>query len=130
MPDQLSPCPNRRLPRVLVVDDVPEVRQDLHLLLELTGEVVVIGEASNGAEAIEQAKTLRPDAIMMDLEMPVMDGYTAAREIKSRWPDCRVIALTLHDGEAERQKAAEAGADGFLAKGTSFETVMRLVSGR
>ncbi len=130
MPDQDSPSHNRHLPRVLIVDDAPEVRHDLALLLQLTGEVQVVGEASNGAQAINQVAALRPNVVLMDLEMPVMDGFQAAREIKSRWPDCRVIALTIHDGESERQKAAEAGAASYLVKGAALETLLRVVSER
>ncbi len=125
MPDELIPSTPHLLLRVLIVDDVPEVRQDLHLLLQLTGAVQVIGEASNGAEAITQAEALRPDAVLMDLEMPVMDGFQAAREIKQRWPGCSVIALTIHDGETERQRAVYAGIDAFVVKGTPVQVLLQ-----
>ncbi|MGE5137894.1 MAG: response regulator transcription factor, partial [Rudaea sp.] len=61
--------------------------------------------------------------------MPVLDGFAATRQIKSAYPDCRVIVLTVHDGEMERQAAAHAGADGFIVKGAAFETLMRAVAG-
>ncbi len=127
MPDELIPSTSHSLLRVLIVDDVPEVQQDLHLLLQLTGEVQVVGEASNGVEAISQSAALRPDVVLMDLEMPVQDGFQAAREIKSRWPDCRVIALTIHDGEAERQKALQAGMADIVVKGAPLEVLLRAI---
>lgn len=129
MPDPVSPPPNHHLLRVLVVDDVHEVRHDLALLLQLTGEFQVIGEAANGLEAIRQAEAQHPDLVLMDLGMPILDGYAATRQIKAASPGCRVIVLTVHDGEAERQKAAHAGADGFVVKGAALETLMRTLSG-
>ena len=81
-----SPPPASQRLRLLIVDDNPYVRRDLHFLLELSGTVDVVGEASNGLEAIARVDALSPDAILLDLEMPVMDGYSAAKEIKTRWP--------------------------------------------
>ncbi len=128
MPIQASPSTsNRRLRRVLIVDDTPQVRQDLSLLLQLTGEMEVVGEAANGFEAIGQAEALRPDVVVLDLEMPVMDGYEAAHQIKTRWPACRVIALTVHDGEAERQTAAQAGVDAFIVKGAPVDALVKAI---
>ncbi len=129
MPTLGSPSSsNPHRPRVLIVDDMPQVRQELRLLLSLTGELEIVGEAANGAEAIGQAEALRPDAVVLDLEMPIMDGYTAARRIKAQWPACRVIALTVHDGEAERQRAAQAGVDAFITKGAPVETLVKAMA--
>lgn len=111
--------------RVLLVDDMPQVRQELRLLLSLTGELEIVGEAANGVEAINQVAALRPDTVVMDLEMPVMDGYAAARQIKTRWPACRVIALTVHSGEAERRRAAQAGVDEFVVKGAPIRFLIQ-----
>ncbi len=77
--------------RVLIVDDLPQVRQGLAIMLELAArgaspKVEVIGEAQNGNEAVQQARTLHPDVILMDLEMPVLDGYEATRRIKAEQP--------------------------------------------
>jgi DNA-binding NarL/FixJ family response regulator len=115
----------RRLARVLVVDDVAQVRQDLRLLLELSGAVVVAGEAANGQEAIFQVEALRPDVVLMDLEMPVMDGYEATRQIKARWPACRVIAFSVHSHLPAREKARGAGVDGFIEKGASLVEMLQ-----
>ncbi len=130
MLDQVSTCQNRSSRRVLIVDDAPEVRQELALLLELTGAFQVVGEASNGLEAVLQATAQHPDLVLMDLGMPVLDGYAATRQIKSANPDCRVVVLTVHDGETERQEAARAGADGFVVKGAGLETLIQTMSGR
>ena len=102
--------------RVLIVDDTERVRQDLHTFLTLTGDIAIVGEASNGLEAVQQAEISHPQVVLMDLEMPIMDGYKAIRQIKAIQPACRVIALTIHGGEAEQQRAFGAGADDFIVK--------------
>jgi len=115
VPTQVFPSvPNHRLVRVLIVDDMPQVRQDLRLLLQLTGEIEIVGEAADGLEAIRQAEALRPDVVVMDLDMPVMDGFEATRQIKARCPACRVVALTFHGDKAARRKAGQAGVDDFI----------------
>jgi DNA-binding NarL/FixJ family response regulator len=113
--------------RLLIVDDVAQVRQDLHTLLQLEGDIDIAGEAANGLEAINQVDVLKPDVVLMDLEMPVMDGYTATRSIKSQSPSCRVIALTLHSYDLARQKASQAGVDVFIEKGAPIETLVRAI---
>ena len=80
---------------VLIVDDSPNVRQELRTLLPLCGFIEIVGEAADGLEAIRLAEALRPHVILIDLEMPVLSGYDATREIKARWPCCRVVALTI-----------------------------------
>jgi DNA-binding NarL/FixJ family response regulator len=128
MPTQVSSSsPTHRLLRVLIVDDMPQVRQDLRLLLQLSGELEIVGEAANGLEAIRQADALQPEVVVMDLEMPVLDGYEAARRIKTRTPACRVIALTVHGYEAARQKAIQAGVDVFLVKGAPVEALVSAI---
>ncbi|MBI5841880.1 MAG: response regulator transcription factor [Chloroflexi bacterium] len=114
--------------RVLIVDDVVQVRRDLRTLLSLSGEIEVIGEAPNGLEAVRQAESIQPDVVLMDLEMPVMDGYEATRQVKSRVPSCRVIALTVHDYPSARAKAQESGVDAFLVKGASVESIVQTIS--
>ncbi len=126
MPDQVSTRCERRV-HVLIVDDSPKVRQELSLLLELTGEVKVTGEASNGVQAIHQCEALRPEVVVMDLEMPVMDGYTATRQIKAGFPGCRVIGLTIYGGEAERQQALSAGMVEILIKGAPLEILLQAI---
>jgi DNA-binding NarL/FixJ family response regulator len=114
--------------RILIVDDMPMVRQDLRLLLELSGEQEVVGEAAEGREAVLQAEALHPEVVLMDLEMPVMDGYEASRQIKTRWPACRVIALSMHSYPQARQKASQAGVDAFIEKGAPLSKILRIIA--
>ncbi len=120
--------------RVLIVDDMARVRQGLRTLLPLAGEqaglqIEVAGEAADGQAAVEQALALRPDAILMDLEMPKMDGCSAARAIHDRLPAIKILALTVHSDPISRQNAKEAGLNGFIEKGTpASELVGALIS--
>jgi two-component system nitrate/nitrite response regulator NarL len=115
---------------VLIVDDSPQVRQELRTLLPLVGDIEVVGEAADGQEAIRLAQALQPEVVLMDLEMPVLDGYEATRQIKASSPSCRVVALTVHGYEAARQKASQSGVDVFLVKGGSVETLVQAISER
>lgn len=112
--------------RVLLVDDVKEVRQNLRTALTLSGDIEIIGEAADGSEALRLTESLRPDVILMDLEMPIMDGYEATRQIKSRFP-CNVLALTVHDYESAREKAKQSGVDAFLVKGAPVKTIAQTI---
>ena len=121
--------------RVLIVDDMAQVRQDLRTVLPLAGQAAglqidVVGEAGNGQEAVQRAMALEPDVVLMDLEMPVMGGYEATRQIKGRWPSCRVVALTVHGYEAAQQQALQAGVDVFIVKGAPVETLVQAISER
>ena len=113
--------------RLLIVDDVPEVRRDLSLLLSLVGKLEIAGEAANGLEAIQQTETLRPDVVLLDLEMPTLDGYEASRQIKTRWPACRVVVLSVHSYCVARKKAALAGVDDFIEKGAPLLEILRKI---
>lgn len=113
--------------RLLIVDDASEVRRDLRLLFSLSGAVEVAGEAANGLEALRQMDALQPDVVLLDLEMPVMDGYEAARQIKARWPACRVVAFSVYSYPAARQKAAKAGVDDFVEKGAPLPEILQKI---
>jgi DNA-binding NarL/FixJ family response regulator len=115
--------------KVLIVDDVPQVRRELGNILPLAGAIEIVGEAANGCEAIRQAEALGPQVVLMDLEMPVMDGYEATRQIKARCPSCRVIALSVHAYQAAQQRAIQAGVDDFIVKGASVETLVQAILG-
>jgi len=131
VPTQFSSSnPDCRALRVLIVDDVPQVRQELRGLLQLTSELEVVGEAANGREAVSQAEALRPDVVVMDLEMPVMDGFEATRQIKSCRPAPRVVILSVHASPQEQQRAREAGADGFVVKGASYQVLLNAILAR
>ncbi len=116
-----------KIPRILIVDDNPEVRKDLRLLLELSEELEVVGAAASGEEALAETATLHPDIVLMDLALPGMDGFEAARQIKTRQPDCRVVALSLHVSSEIKEKAIQAGMDAFIEKGTPLPTILQMI---
>lgn len=101
---------------ILVVDDEKVIRTALSALLKTRADWKIIGEASDGQEAIEKAKELKPDVIIMDLSMPRMDGLKATREIHRQTPDAEVLIFTQHDTLQLVREAREAGARGYLLK--------------
>jgi len=111
--------------RILVADDQRPTRQGLHALLDLLPGVEWVGEATNGREAVTLAAERRADVVLMDVQMPVMDGLEATRHIKGETPAVRVIVLTLH-GEY-REAALAAGADAFLVKGEAPECLWNAI---
>lgn len=104
--------------RVLVVDDEALVRSGLRLILEAAGDIVVVGEARDGAEAVAAVERLRADVVLMDVRMPGMDGLTAAERITRRDDPPKVIMLTTFDLDEHVHRALRAGAVGFLLKDT------------
>ena len=122
--------PERPPLRVLIVDDNPQVLRDLRQLLELTGGIEIVGEAGNGLEAVRLAGACCPDAVVMDLEMPGLDGYAATRLIKTLQPAPRVIILSIHAGREELERARAAGADAFVLKGEPYEILVNAILGR
>jgi DNA-binding NarL/FixJ family response regulator len=122
--------PKPRLVRALIVDDNPQVIHDLHHLLELSGAVDVIGEADNGLQAVRLANRLSPDVVVMDLDMPLMDGCQATALIKAGQPALRVIILSVHAGPGEMERARAAGADGFVVKGASYQILINAILGK
>jgi DNA-binding NarL/FixJ family response regulator len=112
---------------LLIVDDLEHVRQGLRTILELAGGLVVVGEACNGLEAIQQVEQLRPDVVLMDLAMPQMDGLEATERIKAQSPRIGVVMISIHDNEETQEQAAKAGVDAFLAKGTDTEILIQTI---
>ena len=110
--------------RVLLVDDHKVVRAGLKALLESTGRIDVVAEASSGAGAVEKARTLEPDVVIMDLAMPGMDGVQATRRISALDLDTRVLVLTVHDEDEFLLPALDAGAAGFLNKSVADTDLM------
>jgi pilus assembly protein CpaE len=110
--------------RVLIVDDVPQVRRELRTLLPLLGDIDIVGEAESGQSAIELAAALRPDVILMDVEMPLVDGLTATHSIKQQYPQCHIIILSIHSDAAVRAQARSAGADDFIDKGAPLAVLL------
>lgn len=113
--------------RIVIADDHSVVRQGLKMFLGLGGEFEVVGEATNGLEAIELATRLQPDVVLMDLLMPVMDGITAIGRIRAEAPDVEVVALTSVLEDASVVGAVRAGAIGYLLKDTEANELRRAI---
>lgn len=113
--------------RILIADDHAVVRQGLRMFLTLDEDFEIIGEATNGAEAVNLARDLQPDVVLMDLLMPVKDGITAIGEIRREMPDVEVIALTSVLEDASVVGAVKAGAIGYLLKDTQSDELRRAI---
>lgn len=102
--------------RVLVTDDHTIVRDGICALLDLTGDIEVVGEAADGREALEKVAELTPDVVLMDITMPVMGGLEATRALREEFPDVKILALTQYDDKEYVFPIIEAGACGFISK--------------
>jgi DNA-binding NarL/FixJ family response regulator len=109
--------------RVLIVDDHALFRRGLQMVLASEPDIDVVGEASDGAEAVEKAKALRPDVVLMDVRMPRRSGIEAAGAIRDELPEAKILMLTMSDEEADLYEAIKAGASGYLLKEISIEEV-------
>lgn len=110
--------------RVVVVDDHPVVRAGLVGLLAGEDEIEVVGEAADGAQALDVVADVSPDVVLMDLRMPVMDGATATGRLLAAHPGVRVVVLTTYESDADILRAVEAGATGYLLKDTPREDLV------
>ena len=113
--------------RILLADDQALFREGLHTLLALQPDLEVIGEASDGEEAVRLAARLHPDVVLMDLQMPVLDGVEATRRLHASQPACRVIALTTFDDDESVFEALRAGATGYLLKDTPSARLLEAI---
>jgi len=113
--------------QVLIADDHSVVRQGLRMFLETDGELQIVGEARDGAEAVQLARRLRPDVVLMDLIMPVMDGINAIKAIRRELPDTEVVALTSVLEDATVVEDIRAGAIGYLLKDTEAHELRRAI---
>lgn len=105
--------------KVLIADDHAIVREGICLVLRGYGDIEVIGEASDGAQAVEQVEKLRPNVVLMDISMPVMGGLDAIQIIKQKFPDVHILALTVHESPEYLRRVLSLGAAGYLLKGTT-----------
>ena len=106
--------------QVLICDDVPAVREALRWAFEDEPDLAIIGEAGDGLDVLRQAARLAPDVVILDIEMPGLDGYSVARRLKGGRRPPVVIFLTVHCGPAARQRGMQAGGDAFVEKGTGW----------
>jgi DNA-binding NarL/FixJ family response regulator len=113
--------------RLLIADDHPIVRAGFEGMLVEMSDLEVVGEAENGEEAVRLAQRLRPDVVLMDLRMPVVDGVEATNRIKEEDPGANILVLTTYDSDADILRAIEAGATGYLLKDTPREDLFRAI---
>lgn len=113
--------------RVMLVDDHDVVRSGLKSLLGMDEELEIIGEAANGAEAIQRVPELNPDVVVMDISMPVMDGMEATRRIRSLYPDCKILTLTVHEDKQYFFEMLAAGAKGYITKQAAAEDLVAAI---
>jgi DNA-binding NarL/FixJ family response regulator len=114
--------------RILIVDDQALFREGLSTLLGLSKSIEVLGEAANGQEALEKARLLKPDVILMDLRMPVMDGVQATQRILAQNPSARILVLTTFEEDEEVFAAVRAGAAGYILKASPSEKLIEAIS--
>ena len=113
--------------RLLIVDDHRLLRKGIARLLDLEPGMTVVAEAGNGEEAVEQFRRHTPDVTLMDLELPRMDGVEAITAIRREFPNARVIALTMYQGDEDIHRAVQAGAVAYLLKDTVPEVLVRVI---
>src|SRR5512143_43107 len=113
--------------RILIADDHPVVRDGLRAMLSTQPDFRIAGEAANGAEAVQLATRLKPDVILLDLEMPDLDGVSVLTQIRAIDPQARVIIVTAYDTDERIVQAVVAGAQGYLLKGAPREEIFRAI---
>ena len=120
--------------RVMVADDHVIVREGLRLILETVDDMVLVGVAGNGREAVELAEELMPDVVLMDMRMPVMDGLAAIRHLKADYPEIAIVILTTYNEDELMIEGLRAGANAFLLKDTDratlFDTIRAAAGGK
>jgi len=113
--------------RILAVDDHPVVREGIAGLLEVETDMVLVGQASDGREAVQKFRALRPDVTLMDLQMPEMNGLDALMAIRSEFPAARVIVLTTYAGDVQIMRALKAGAQAYLLKNSLHKELLETI---
>lgn len=112
---------------VLIADDHSVLRDSLKTALEYDDEISIVGEAVDGIDAIEKARELKPDLILMDINMPFLDGINAAQEIKERQPDTKILILTMHENKQYIFSALSAGIEGYILKMANLKKVIQAI---
>jgi DNA-binding NarL/FixJ family response regulator len=113
--------------RVLIADDYEAVRKGVCAILTSRGDIEICAEASNGQEAVRMAKELKPDVVLMDMTMPVMDGLEASKRILQIFPEMPIIMFSMHKSDVLTQKAKDVGLRGFVTKAESATSLLKAV---
>ena len=113
--------------RILLVDDHAVVREGMKSLVLAQPDLEVVGESDNGRDALEKARMLRPDIVVMDMSMPELNGALATQQIKHAWPQIKVLALTVHEEPGYLQQFLEAGASGYVLKRAAADELIRAI---
>jgi DNA-binding NarL/FixJ family response regulator len=113
--------------RILIVDDHESVRKGVCTILTSRLDIEVCGEAANGREAIEKAKELKPDVIILDVTMPILGGVEAAREIQKILPEARILLFSMHDSKQLLEEAKKLGVHGYVVKTQASEVLLKAV---
>jgi two-component system nitrate/nitrite response regulator NarL len=114
--------------RVLLVDDHTLVLDGLQARLELEGNIDIIGTAANGLEALEKAKSLKPDLVLMDVSMPVLNGLEATKRFKAEQPEIKILMLSMHNDKEYIMSLIQSGANGYVLKDVSSEELVQAIN--
>jgi DNA-binding NarL/FixJ family response regulator len=113
--------------RVLIADDIASIRKSVRSILEEDPRLEVCGEAENGAQAIKQAEQLKPDVVILNITMPVLNGYEAAREIRAKMPEAAIVILSSHADRCFIAQAKQAGANAYVTKSQAADKLLSAV---
>lgn len=119
--------PSQDVCRILVVDDAPSVRDSLKWLIEDEPGLTMIGSASNGLEALQQTTSLDPDLVILDIELPDVDGFHVTRQLKAVSPSPIVILLSVHGDSQSRKRGFEAGCDAYVEKALGWPGLLSVI---
>jgi DNA-binding NarL/FixJ family response regulator len=120
---------NASMIRVLCVDDHPVVRDGIAAIINLQPDMMVAGAAATGAEALQRFLELSPDVALVDLQLPDMTGFELIKKIKHQAPNARIVVLSSHEGDVDIERAFEAGAQGYVAKGIVRDELLDVIRG-
>jgi len=113
--------------RILIVDDAPAVRESLRWLLEDEPGLTVIGDAASGADALQKTASLKPDLVILDIELPDLDGFAVARQIKSMPDPPHIVMLSMHNDILSQKRGADAGCDAFVGKEAGWTILLQVL---
>lgn len=113
--------------RILIVDDAPAVRESLRWLLEDEPGLTVIGDAATGVDALQKTSSLKPDLVILDIELPDLDGFAVTRQIKSMPDPPRIVMLSMHNDILSQKRGAESGCDAFVGKEAGWTVLLQVL---